>query len=233
MTKTALYIEPERRYDQHMTNDEMKRTWLIQRLREPRQTSTGPLSGDNPFAFGGGFRNGGLSSEAMDLLRPIFSFDYMGAAEFEFGAVPKAFSRILDRAKANDLSAWYFHIGLSEVKPHWEDRDKEVSPDDYATVYVLSPPLWADEIEKRVKGYAADPYGNADRANQLKELTFLDRVLRPHGEPDSDEYRWDTETRGWLELDNGYMFFVDVDMWTQTCSLFGLDTTEQLEDVNK
>ena len=39
-------------------------------------------------------RNGGLSNEAMDLIRGIWSFDYMGASEFEWGAIPKALGEI-------------------------------------------------------------------------------------------------------------------------------------------
>ena len=72
---------------------EMKRTYLIQRLEKPRTLKiAGVELKDNPFSFGGGLRNGGLSKDATDLLRPLFSFDYMGAAEFEFGAVPEALS---------------------------------------------------------------------------------------------------------------------------------------------
>lgn len=65
----------------------MKKSYLIQRLQAP-------VGFDNPFSFGGGLKNGGLSEESMSMLRGIFSFDYMGSAEFEFGAVPKALNRI-------------------------------------------------------------------------------------------------------------------------------------------
>lgn len=58
---------------------ELKQTYLVQRLNRPTNGY------DNPFSFGGGLKNGGLSEDAMKLLRPIFSFDYMGSAEFEFG----------------------------------------------------------------------------------------------------------------------------------------------------
>lgn len=69
----------------------MQRTYLIQRLNRP-------INYNNPFAFGGGLQNGSLSEKAMDLLRPIFSFDYMGAAQFEFGAVPAALGFIHEQA---------------------------------------------------------------------------------------------------------------------------------------
>ena len=44
---------------------EMKRSYLVQRLRKPRGWE---LTKDNPFSFGGGLQNGGLSGEAMSLL---------------------------------------------------------------------------------------------------------------------------------------------------------------------
>lgn len=59
------------------------RVYLVQRLLKATNSI-------NPFSFGGGLMNGGLSDEAMKYLKSIFSFDYMGAAEFEWGAVPTA-----------------------------------------------------------------------------------------------------------------------------------------------
>ena len=59
------------------------RSYLIQRLGKP-------TGGIGPFSFGGGFINGGLSNEGAKAISSICIFDYMGAAEFEFGALPKA-----------------------------------------------------------------------------------------------------------------------------------------------
>lgn len=67
----------------------MENSWLIQRLCKPTRSI-------NPFAFGGGYKNGGLTDEAAQLLAPIFSFDYMGAAEYEFGDVARTFGVIID-----------------------------------------------------------------------------------------------------------------------------------------
>jgi hypothetical protein len=65
----------------------MKNVHYVQRLQKPYGTI-------NPFSFGGGLINGGLSDEAMNLLKNIFSFDYMGSAEFEWGAVPTAIKQL-------------------------------------------------------------------------------------------------------------------------------------------
>ena len=61
----------------------MKNVYYVQRLKKP----TGAV---NPFSFGGGLINGGLHPAAIEMLKNVFSFDYMGAAEFEWGAVPTA-----------------------------------------------------------------------------------------------------------------------------------------------
>lgn len=65
---------------------ELESTYLVQRLKEPHE--------NNPFAFGGGYKNGGLSDDAMSLFKQFFSFDYMGAAEYEFGEIPKCLKSI-------------------------------------------------------------------------------------------------------------------------------------------
>lgn len=186
---------------------EMTRSWLVQRLDKPHGRTLLGLK-DNPFSFGGGLVNGGLSGEVMDLLRGIFSFDYMGAAEFEWGAVPKALGALAERAEK--LTAWTFTIPVAKVAPHWKERDKP-APEGDATLYVIAPAEWRKEIEKRIRGWAAKPYEG------LKEGTRLDGVLRP---PADDPYP--TRTAGWLELDNGWFFFADEDMWRATAELFGV-----------
>lgn len=185
---------------------ELRRSWLVQRLTQPSHRN-GIFGKDTPFSFGGGLLNGGLSSAAMELLRGIFAFDYMGAAEFEFGAVPEALEAM---AKA-DLVAFSFDISLSEVEANWRDKSKTVPSGD-ATIYVLAPAEWVVEIERRIRAWAA---GSHDDELRLKESTRLSSALRPMEE-------WDRDTCGWLEISNGYMFFTDEAMWQKTCALFGV-----------
>lgn len=187
---------------------EMKRSWLVQRLNKPHRMG---MFKDNPFAFGGGMKNGGLSDEAMGLIRGIFSFDYMGAAEFEFGAVPEALNRLAKASDRDDLVAFEFTIPLSKVEPDWRDR-KAKAPAGEATVYVLCPSEQSDEVTTRIRGWAKEDHVN------LKESTLLPRVLWPASDG------WTPDTRGWLELSNGFFFFADRAMWAETCALFGVDT---------
>lgn len=190
----------------------MQRSWLVQRLGKPR-------GNDNPFSFGGGLKNGGLSKEAMELLRPVFSFDYMGAAEFEFGAVPEAFQRILNVAQTGELVGFSFEIPLAKVEKNWRDKS-ETKPKGNGIIFVLCHVDDQEEVKEKIYGWATDPYG---KTNTLKEVTRLSNALRPFD-------KWDSDTKGWLELDNGFMFFVDEVMWRQTGDVFGLEFIDNSEE---
>lgn len=182
---------------------EMRETYLIQRLERP--VNLGALK-DNPFSFGGGLKNGGLSDGAMDLIREIWSFDYMGSAEFEFGAVPKA----LQKMAQADLDTFALAVPLAEVPKSWRDKSTG-TPEGDATVYVIAPAAHRDEITRRINLLARD-----DHAFRLKEHAAFTSALRPVNE-------WDSRRCGWLELDNGFLFFTDEDMWRKACALFGVE----------
>lgn len=185
----------------------MERSWLVQRLKKPY--AGGIFGGkDNPFSFGGGLRNGGLSDEAMDLLRGIFSFDYMGAAEFEFGAVPKALQAIAKDIKK--YKAFSFTFPRKDVVKGWRDKST-TDPEGDVTIYVICHKDHVDGVTVRITDWACEP-----KAPSLKESTMLSQTLRP----DSD---WNPGIAGWLELNNGFFFFIDEEMWKKTTDLFGLE----------
>lgn len=186
----------------------MRTSWLVQRLSPSQDPSSDVL--DSAFAFGGGLRNGGLSSEAMDLLRKTFTFEYMGAAEFEFGAVPRALRGLA--IDESDLSASTMSVDLADVPAHWRDRTNTI-PDGSATIYVLCRADHLDEVEDRILGWATGA------GNRTKGTVGLTGALRP--DPDG---RYTPETCGWMELDNGFFFFTDREMWRLTCALFNVQT---------
>ena len=153
-------------------------THLIQRLRKP-------INYQNPFSFGGGLRNGGLSKEAMNLIKGIFSFDYMGAAEFEWGAVPEALDKIGKLASKNKLIT-------GETKK----------------VYYLCSLEQKENVIDIINQLLLDEY-----KLRLKEYCGLQDYFK-----NSDEY----SNLGWLELNNGFFFFVNKEMFSKTCELFGV-----------
>lgn len=77
-----------------------------------------------------------------------------------------------------------------------------------AAVYFICFAADLDEVVERIKGWAADEYNH-----ELKESTYLARAIRndPH-----------CRAVGWLELNNGFFFFTDEQMWKDTVALFGV-----------
>ena len=146
-------------------------SYLVQRLDKPRNFI-------NPFSFGGGLKDGGLSIKASDILKSVFSFDYMGAAEFEWGAVPNALQFLAEQAHAKNLVAG------------------KLTGDNATVIRYLCPKQYEAEVIERITAIE-------NNTISLKE---------PH------KMR---ETAGCLELDNGFMFFYDKEMFENTCKLFG------------
>lgn len=180
---------------------ELKRTHLIQRLHAPQQVNILGVGMDNPFSFGGGLRNGGIAPEAMDLLREIFSFDYMGSAEFEWGAVPNALKFLAEQSSEKNLIAFKIIFGKNEE------------------VYYVCPISYEEEVRKRIGLLRA-----GCRSIDLKEHCGLKEFFDKNDERRSV---WAKKNKGWLELDNGFAFFVDKDMFEKFCKLIGVDTERQ------
>lgn len=88
----------------------MEPTRHIQRLLKPNAKSSG-----NPYLFGAGRPNGGFDDSAFDAISKIFSFDYMGRGEYEFGALPNSMGRIYDYATNGNLARGSVKLGLREV----------------------------------------------------------------------------------------------------------------------
>lgn len=186
--------------------------WLIQRLQKAMELPEGHLlhGKDNPFTFGGGLRSGGFSKEAMDMFRPIFSFDYMGSAEFEWGAVPKAFQSIL--LSIEDFAPVTFDIAAKEIHfSKWDERGyKRPEKGAKKAVYLYAKKEHLVPAEAFIRSLA----GKAEP--ELKESAgFRSAIL----EPNDDKEDWRSEIKGWLDLDNCLMFFIDKEMFEKTKGL--------------
>jgi hypothetical protein len=214
MSDKNPFTNPGRRKD-----GEMNQSNLIQRLEAPWfRTLPDGSRADNPFNFGGGLKNGGLSEDAMKLLRDIFSFDYMGAAEFEFGAVPEALQLIAQKSGKGELVAFSILPKDKDVGPIYAKRgENDKPPLAFDTIYVICGNGDEAEVERRIRLAAKGKEGYYRKPGDLslKEPTRLASVLR------GEEF---AKTRGWLELDNGFFFFVDKDMYEKTAKLFGVTT---------
>lgn len=175
-------------YDKLNFAPKLRDSWLVQRLEQPRQ-GKGPLAAiANAFSFGGGLLNGGISKEGMAMLKEIFSFDYMGSSEFEWGIVPSCLSFLAENRE--DVVSG--SVVVAEGKP---------------TVYYLCHKSHADEVPKRIKLLAVNP------PHAKEDVGLVDHFVTK---------KYPTRAVGWLDCSNGFMFFVDKEMFEKTRDLFGV-----------
>jgi len=200
-------------------------TFLVQRLSQPPRSEWHAKA---TRAFGGNML--GLTPEQWKLLQSVFEIEYMGSAEYEFGALPRSLEQLFnDRA---ELEAFELIVPRKVIRPNptRQTREqiarrkeiveakaagrpvprkkrpkKDERPDD-ATVFVLCRASHKDEVPARIFGLAGDKIFT-------KGANHVARALDP-----IDEY--DRKICGWYELSNGFFFFTDRVMWERTVSLF-------------
>ncbi len=164
-----------------------KKPYLIQRL-EP------PITFINPFSFGGGFKNGGLSPEAMSILKGILSFDYMGSAEFEYGALPKSLEQIAKHSKD--------YLGFILTCETKERNTGEV--------YLLCNSSNYKEVATWIISKAFNEY---DPKLHTKEHVGLQDAINKTPR---------RKACGWLDIDNHFFFFTDKEMYENVKKLFDI-----------
>ena len=172
-------------------------SYLIQRLKKPFKETPNSLNTAllSALSFGGGLKNGGLSDEAMSLISPLMRFDYMGSAEFEWGAIPNFFKNIAK--KISTYTAWQL-----EVNKH--------------KVYVVGETELMEAINYRI-GQIADPYKHKLFFKESPQFNIAVNNA-------ASCVPIETDTVGWLELDNEFMFFVDEQMFNGVVNLFNIQT---------
>lgn len=166
----------------------MNTPYLVQRLKKP-------VNYVNPFdGFGaGGLKNGGIKEDAMTVLRKVMTFDYMGAAEFEWGAIPKALQVLND---APELATHTIH---HVTKPN---------------IYLIALPKDIEEVIEWVESAADGVHSH------LKEhLGFREALAGPEF---SDTVGW-LKIEEDRHCESPFMFFIDKQMFDDTLTLFKED----------
>lgn len=172
----------------------MKRTYLVQKLDVPVQGKPGYK---NPFAPATC-----LSETGLHLLSSAFDFHFMGAAEYEWGAIPEALRSIWQEATKNNVVARAVEI----APPPQEEGDRQNPLLKTVTFYILAP----KELEPPARDFLMDQTG--PRKLALRDRTGIKEAFGEESRPRA--------TRGWLELDNGFFVFADYEMFAQTAKIF-------------
>ena len=186
----------------------MQRSWLIQRLEKPVRVGDMDDLIDS-LAFGGGLKHGGLSKEAFAQIRQIMRFDYMGSAEFEFGALPKCLERLIADRKDYTVLEMTIPFQAKLWREGLYDRKSGTG-----TVWVLCRKGDKKEISDRIKTWAMQDH------TDTKERVSLSESM-------AGCKSWG-KIKGWLDIENDFFFFTDRKMFEGTCKLFGIgwDTLE-------
>lgn len=199
-------------------------TWLVQRLK-PRPPSL--LTAAAEQVFGG--HNLGLSTEGWALLQKLFGFDYMGAAEYEFGTIPRVLQEML--LDVDQLATFELTLERKDVRENWakehrrrmnrqqelqnarrkgvkapKEKKPELENFKPATLYVLCREAHKEPAREAIKLLALG-------TTQTKCSNNMARTLDPV--PGEEE-----NLVGWLELDNGFFFFRDKYVFDITCAFF-------------
>ena len=166
----------------------------VQRLAAP----TGEPSG---HAFGAGGRTGGMDEVVLDRWLEVWDFEYMGASEYEHGASGAALERIATGMSIGTYDAWSFPLTLRANK-----RLGLEAGDSPVAIYAIGRMAHRVSIERTITDWANWP--NREFI-QLKGPALVSQVLRCDGDPNDGR----ADTRGWLELTNGFLFFADEQMY--------------------
>lgn len=170
---------------------------MVQRLRAP-------TTWVNPYSFGGGLPAGGLSKESFELILKCCSFDYMGRAEFEFGAIPKSFQAMVDRKQ--ELRGVTHNINAN-------------------VVYILAPESLLSDIQALLDKVLAEKLSRWTRSVEFKEPTYIRESFGLDASMCSHE-----DIIGWLACSpnnedlHGWMYFKSQEMFLAFCQLFGVDS---------
>ncbi len=197
---------------------------LVQRLI-PRPKTSGML---NPFAFGGGLVQGGLTKAAMDALP--FRFDYMGASEYEWGAVPECLYTMAENSAdlvastilipVENIRGWMSYELEKELRAAKDDDAKksiciewagEMATDGKVTVHIIAHRDFVNDVEADILEMVTTD-DNRDRRPR-DSLSFPYAVFQAKAEHKND-------VCGWLALHRAFFFATSKDMFDKTWNMF-------------
>lgn len=197
---------------------------LIQRLTPPHDPTTGRVSISEVFAFGGGYKNGGLSDEAMKLLSPHFSFDYMGAAEFEFGELPKSLGVLVKAVEKGEAVANILEINATPPL-------QKTSTDG---VFIPKADVAAKPLKVKVYVIAA----SKDHLETIQTFLQCETITDKYGWPKSKDFQTKERTHIWeslvtkkddnhttiggIDIENSWMWFAKRKTLDGMCKVFSL-----------
>jgi len=210
-------------------------TRRVQRFNAKPETE---FSAKATQAFGGGMLQ--LREEAWEVLQSVVDIHYMGAAEYEFGALPKCLSAMVEGRE--HLKLWDFTIKGKDVKPDWwrksavqglrrdeiqkakkaGEKPKRMSPKHRRELEVKAGVVPIED--RQIFVIAAQPQ------EQVEKLIFDvgTHQFRIKGEPSFDldpNPKWAPRKPavGWLDLDNQICWFLQREVRDSFAEILGIE----------
>lgn len=174
-------------------------SYLIQRIKKPYTSEVNtPLQILCKFGLAATW----ITKELSEVLSTICRWDYMGAAEFEFGVIPRAL-----RAMAS------MELTTKHESIKYKRRDYRNSKDiaGEAPIYIIAQKRDLREVTDRIKTLAIGELRCKENSDFAESLS---------------EHEYSKDIYGWLELDNGFMFFKDKVMYVHFCALLKVKKCE-------
>ena len=195
----------------------MHETSLVQRLRCPWRRDDEPLPVASRVFLPTTVPGTPEWKEAATMLHQFISCDTMGAAEYEFGTFREAIARVA--RDSEELVAFQMVLKASEIHRTIAATSRSTRAE--ASRRRSSRFVHPSSIERstccaacRRRTKSASGFRQlVGRRWRVKMGTRFDLALDP-------VEKWDADIVGWLELNNGFFFFLDKDMWTATTMMF-------------
>lgn len=150
-----------------------------------------PPGGHSHFGGSPGWRGGFDETALQQINDHCFSFDYMGAAEYEGGDVPRSLAHILSNIGKYEL----FHVedygSLDDIQWRPNEEPWEVGP--LPPIFAFAPPKLKDYVISLVIKMWADPYSFKDDPSLQKIVKYPDQM----------------RVIGWHDFRNHILLFVD------------------------
>lgn len=207
----------------NQASDLWRGTYLIQALNKP-QKREGVLK-VNPFSFGGG--GSGLTKDALEMLSDLWDPEYMGAAEYEFGAFRDALNMIIEFRRDNRLVAVPMVVKGHEAeklneRSSWYTEGQKIRE---SVVYVIANKNHLNDIQKVIQSLLThdkivDRHGYESPVRLKCGIRLWNALFDP-------SWYWQDKGHhnfgGGLELDNGWFVFSDEEMFTKVCKFFEVE----------
>lgn len=192
-------------------------SYIVQRLERPRK-SLGERRVIKAFGFGGG--GSGFSDEEYEIVSDIWTYQYMGNAEYEHGAPRNAIVKTVELAAKREMVAFELVVPLV-LNLRWKERKKIKAKARNAVIWMVTP----KNIKEKAVAWIIAHLASDRQGAETKQPTLMSSSIlwRESGDP-AGTAQVEPKIVAWQDLDHYWSAFLYEDMWRKFCDVFCIDT---------